>query len=49
MLRQSLKALGADPMVLLEKAGLEPTKRAEEIRIEGFVAMANALKALRGR
>jgi len=48
MLRQSLKALGVDPMILLEKAEITPTKRAEEIGIEGFVAMANALKAQRG-
>ncbi len=48
MLRQSLKALGVEPTVLLEKAGITATKRAEEINIEGFVAMANALKALRG-
>jgi 16S rRNA (adenine1518-N6/adenine1519-N6)-dimethyltransferase len=48
MLRQSLRGLGVDPMVLLEKAEITPTKRAEEIGIEGFVAMANALKAQRG-
>ncbi len=43
MLRQSLKGLGADPTVLLAAAGLEPTKRAEEIDIAGFVALARAL------
>ena len=48
MLRQSLKGLSAggktvDPLVLLEVAGLEPTRRAEEIPIEGFVRLARAL------
>jgi 16S rRNA (adenine1518-N6/adenine1519-N6)-dimethyltransferase len=45
MLRQSLKSLGVDPAALLARAGLEPTKRAEEIPIEGFVALANELAA----
>ena len=43
MLRQSLKSLGADPLVLLAKANIEPTQRAEEIPVAGFVALANAL------
>ena len=43
MLRQSLKSLGADPLVLLAKANIEPTRRAEEIPVAGFVALANAL------
>jgi 16S rRNA (adenine1518-N6/adenine1519-N6)-dimethyltransferase len=47
MLRQSLKSLGIDPAVLLARANIEPTKRAEEIPIEGFVALANALAELR--
>jgi 16S rRNA (adenine1518-N6/adenine1519-N6)-dimethyltransferase len=42
MLRQSLKTLGVDPMPLIEKAGLSPTSRAEEVPIEGFVALAKA-------
>lgn len=41
MLRQSLKTLGMDAGVLLAEAGIEPTARAEEIPIEGFVALAN--------
>lgn len=45
MLRQSLRSLGADPLPLLEAAGIEPTKRAEEIPVAGFVALANALGA----
>jgi 16S rRNA (adenine1518-N6/adenine1519-N6)-dimethyltransferase len=43
MLRQSLKSLGQDPMPLLEAAGIEPTARAEEIPVEGFVNLARAL------
>ena len=42
MLRQSLKSLGVDPLPLLGAAGIEPTARAEEISIEGFVALAKA-------
>jgi len=45
MLRQSLKSLGADPMPLREAAGIEPTARAEEIPVEGFVNLARALAA----
>jgi 16S rRNA (adenine1518-N6/adenine1519-N6)-dimethyltransferase len=45
MLRQSLKTLGRDPSPLLEAAGLLPTARAEEIPVEGFVALARALEA----
>ncbi|MCB1490074.1 MAG: 16S rRNA (adenine(1518)-N(6)/adenine(1519)-N(6))-dimethyltransferase RsmA, partial [Bauldia sp.] len=42
MLRQSLKSLGRDPAPLLAEAGIEPTRRAEEIDVAGFVALANA-------
>ena len=45
MLRQSLKSLGVAPEPLLAEAGLAPTARAEEIPVEGFVALANALDA----
>lgn len=44
MLRQSLKGLGADPLALLEAAGIAPTARAEEIDVAGFVRLANALR-----
>lgn len=43
MLRASLKTLGIDPLPLLEQTGIEPTRRAEEIPVAGFVALANAL------
>ncbi len=41
MLRQSLKTLGVDAAALLVDAGVEPTARAEEIPVEGFVTLAN--------
>ena len=47
MLRQSLRSLGADVPALLAAAGLDPTARAEDISIEGFVALARALAAHR--
>jgi 16S rRNA (adenine1518-N6/adenine1519-N6)-dimethyltransferase len=47
MLRQSLRALGADPQPLLAAAGIDPAARAEEISVEGFVALANAVDAIR--
>ena len=47
MLRQSLKGLGVDAAELLQGAGLDPTRRAEEIDITGFIALARALEALR--
>lgn len=45
MLRQSLKAVLADPAPIIEAAGLSPTARAEEIPVTGFVRLANALTA----
>ena len=43
MLRQALRSLGAEPAALLEEAGIAPTSRAEEVPIEGFVGLAQAL------
>ncbi len=43
MLRQSLRSLGRDPLPLLAAAEIEPTARAEEIPVEGFVRLARAL------
>ena len=45
MLRQSLKSLGADALALLAAAGIDPTARAEDIPVEGFVALARAFTA----
>lgn len=41
MLRASLRQLGGER--LLERAGIEATRRAEEIDVDGFVRLANAL------
>lgn len=49
MLRQSLKSLGCDVQALLAQASLRETARAEEIEIEGFVALANAWDAARAK
>ena len=45
MLRQSLKSVGVDTLTLLAEACIEPTVRAEEIPVEGFVALANVFAA----
>lgn len=45
MLRQSLKSLGMDTNALLDAAGIEPTARAEEIPVEGFVTLARLYAA----
>ncbi|EGP57493.1 dimethyladenosine transferase [Agrobacterium tumefaciens F2] len=41
MLRQSLKSLGGE--TLLEKAGIDATRRAETLSVEEFVTLANSL------
>jgi 16S rRNA (adenine1518-N6/adenine1519-N6)-dimethyltransferase len=46
MLRQSLKSLGVDAGSLLAAAGIEPTARAEDIPVEGFVALARVFSGL---
>ena len=43
MLRQSLRSLGFDPRPLLAAAGIAETARAEDIPVEGFVALARQL------
>ncbi|MPZ41282.1 MAG: 16S rRNA (adenine(1518)-N(6)/adenine(1519)-N(6))-dimethyltransferase RsmA [Rhizobiales bacterium] len=45
MLRQSLKSLGRDPVPLLAAAQIDPTARAEDISVEGFVELARAFAA----
>jgi 16S rRNA (adenine1518-N6/adenine1519-N6)-dimethyltransferase len=42
MLRQSLRALGVDAAALLAAADIVPTRRAEELTIEEFCALARA-------
>jgi 16S rRNA (adenine1518-N6/adenine1519-N6)-dimethyltransferase len=48
MLRSSLKALGADPVLLAGEAGIDPTRRAEELSVEEFCALARAFAARAG-
>jgi 16S rRNA (adenine1518-N6/adenine1519-N6)-dimethyltransferase len=49
MLRQSLKSIAPDPAAIISAAGLEETTRAENIPVEGYVALANAFDEARGR
>lgn len=49
MLRQSLKALGGDPVPLLAEVGIPETARAEEVPVAAFVALANAWDRSHGR
>ena len=46
MLRQSLRSLG-DPQPLFDATRIDPTARAEDIAVEGFVALANAFDTVR--
>ena len=46
MLRQSLKSIAAQPSRLIEAAGLDETIRAENVPVEGYVALANAWDAM---
>lgn len=47
MLRQSLKSLSPEAIALCEEAGLSPELRADAVDIEGYCALANALKRMR--
>lgn len=49
MLRSSLRALVGDPGTLLADAGIEATRRAEELGIAEYERLAHALHALRLR
>ena len=44
MLRQSLRSLAGDPAALLAAAGIDETRRAEELTIAEFAALAEALR-----
>jgi 16S rRNA (adenine1518-N6/adenine1519-N6)-dimethyltransferase len=48
MLRTSLKALGVDTGILLERAGIAPSARAEELDVEGFAALARGYREQKG-
>jgi 16S rRNA (adenine1518-N6/adenine1519-N6)-dimethyltransferase len=45
MLRASLKSLGVNGEELAEKAGIAPTKRAEELSVEEFCSLVKAWRA----
>ena len=47
MLRQSLRSLNVDVANLLASAGLDPTARAEDIPVDGYVVLTQALAACR--
>jgi 16S rRNA (adenine1518-N6/adenine1519-N6)-dimethyltransferase len=44
MLRSSLKVLGVAVIPLLDRAGVPPTARAEELSIAAFCALARAIE-----
>ena len=48
MLRQSLKSLGVDTARLLVEAGIPETERAEQIGVDGFVALTRAFASMSG-
>jgi 16S rRNA (adenine1518-N6/adenine1519-N6)-dimethyltransferase len=48
MLRQSLKSLDVDTARLLVEAGIPETERAEQIGVDGFVALTRAFAAMSG-
>jgi 16S rRNA (adenine1518-N6/adenine1519-N6)-dimethyltransferase len=48
MLRASLRALTPDPLKLLAAAGIEPTRRAEELSIDAFCRLAELHAAAAG-
>ena len=43
MLRGSLASLVDDPAAVLERAGIDPTRRAEELAPDDFVRLAEAV------
>ncbi|MGF1607867.1 MAG: 16S rRNA (adenine(1518)-N(6)/adenine(1519)-N(6))-dimethyltransferase RsmA [Kiloniellales bacterium] len=48
MLRQSLKALGGDPLPLLANVGIDETARAEQLTVAQFCALAKAFETAAG-
>lgn len=49
MLRAALKSLGVDANLLLEKSGIEPTERAENLSVPQFAALARTFAELSPR
>lgn len=48
MLRASLKTLVADPLPLLDAAGINPTRRAETLSVHEFVRLAYVIEKMNG-
>ena len=46
MLRQALRSLNVDPARLLQEAGIAETRRAEELTVEEFCALARGLERI---
>jgi 16S rRNA (adenine1518-N6/adenine1519-N6)-dimethyltransferase len=46
MLRSSLETLGLPVIPLLERAGIPPTARAEELSVGQFCALARAVEEI---
>lgn len=46
MLRAALRSLGTDPLPLLDAAGIAPQRRAEELSVEEFCALAEAWRKM---
>jgi len=44
MLRASLKQVFADPMAICEAVGIDPTARAEQVSVDGFLSLAQQLE-----
>jgi len=49
MLRAALRTLGTDPLPLLAAAGIAPERRAEELTVAEFCALAEAFRRSGGR
>lgn len=48
MLRASLRSLWRDPLPMLAEAGMDPTERAEQVPVDGFLRLAHILSRERG-
>lgn len=46
MLRSSLKSLGRDPLLLLERVGIPPTQRAEDVSVKEYLHLTAVLAQL---
>ncbi|HWT30636.1 MAG TPA: rRNA adenine dimethyltransferase family protein, partial [Propylenella sp.] len=49
MLRSSLRSLWPEPEPILQRAGIEPTLRAEQVPVASFLKLAEVAAAILGR